>query len=41
MNIFYENSFIKNNEVLFYSFVIIFILIILVTIFIGIKENKK
>ena len=41
MEIIYKNDLIKNNELLFIIYIITILLIIFITIFIGIKENKK
>ena len=41
MEIIYDNHFINNNELLFIIYIITIILMILITIFIGIKENKR
>ena len=37
----FDNIYIKNNEILFYGFIIIMLIIIVVTIYIGAKENKR
>ena len=41
MKLIYDNLYIKDNELLFAIFVISIILTILITIFIGCKENSK
>ena len=41
MEIIFDNALIKNNELLFFICLGILILMIIITIFIGYKENKK
>lgn len=41
MEVIFNNIFIKNNELLFFIYLGVIILMILITIFIGYKENKK
>ena len=41
MKYFFDNYFIKNNEIIFYVYIFLIILIILLTFIIGYKEIKK
>ncbi len=41
MEVIFNNNLIKNNELLFFIYLGIIILMIFITILIGIKENKK
>ena len=41
MEVIFNNNYIKNNELLFFIYLGVIILMILITIIIGYKENKK
>ena len=41
MNIYFDSKFIKNDELLFFIYLIVILIMILITVYIGYKENKK